>query len=197
MFAPPSVRSYQNPGDQLEPMTRYIVTLVSFEDQGVSIYEKDKSKPDAEHSILWKWNVHNSDGLPVFDGDEMWEHWEWTSNRTGMKQDGSPSACRARLQALVGRELTDEEVTRFIADEANVKKLPGRRAYATFFQKRKKDQAGNDAGTKPAIQSIMPYKEKAGAPVAVATPPAPVPAPPADVPFDPPAATASNGELTF
>lgn len=157
MFAPPSVRTYSNPGDSLEPMTRYIVALVSFEDTGVSMFEKDKAKPDAEHSILWKWNVYDNNNVAIIDDDQMWEFWEWTSNRTGTRQDGTPSACRARLQALIGRDLTDDEVTRFIADQANLDKLPGRRAYATFKKRKGKDREGNDV-LKPGIEAIMPYK---------------------------------------
>lgn len=194
MFAPPSAsRAYTNPGDDLEPMTRYIVTCVSFEDTGVSIFAKDKNAPDAEHSILWKWNVHTNDGLPVLDDDQMWEFWEWTSNRTGMRQDGTPSACRARLQALVGRELSDDEVTRFVSNQTNLDRLPGRRAYATFHKRKGKNREGEDV-LKPAIQSIMPYKgEQQAAPPAPA--PAPI-APSADLPFDPPTAAATS-ELAF
>jgi hypothetical protein len=197
MFAPPNAsRTYTNPGDTLEPMTRYIVTCVSFEDQGVSIFEKDKAKPDAEHSILWKWNVHNNDGTPVLDDDQLWEFWEWTSNRTGMRQDGTPSACRARLQALVGRELSDNEVTHFISDQGNLDKLPGRRAYATFHKRKGKNREGEDV-LKPAIQSIMPIKPKqeaAALPPQVIAAPA-VPAAEQAIPFDPPTAVAADQPL--
>lgn len=198
MFAPPSVRSYQNPGDQLEPMTRYIVTLISFEDTGVSIYEKNKNKPDAEHSILWKWNVHSNDGLPIFDGDDMWEFWEWTSNRTGMRQDGTPSGCRARLQALIGRDLSDEEVTRFVSDQTNLDKMVGRKAFATFGKKRKKNQDGSESDElKTFIQALMPYRPSAQP---AAPPPAPMPVAAAiptvtDLPFDPPAPVADDQPL--
>lgn len=175
-FAPPSVRSFSDPADQIEPMTRYIITLVSLEDTGVSIYEKDKARADAEHSYLWKWHVVTNDGEAIMDGDEQWEFWEWTGNRTGNRQDGTPGKARARIQALVGRELTDEDMTRFVANEANIQKLPGRRAYATFDRIKKPNKEG-DIVDRVKIQAIMPFKGGTETPAPPPAPPKPEPEP--------------------
>jgi hypothetical protein len=114
--------------------------------------------------------------MPVLDDDnKLWEFWEWTSNRTGYRQDGTPGKPRARFQALVGRDLTDEEMSRFVSDENNIARLPGRRAYATFHRVKGKNREGDDV-LKPAIQSLMPWKGRQPA----GPPPPPPPEPVAD-----------------
>src|ERR1700738_2016152 len=111
MFTVQEHTDYVNAGDQIELMERYVLTLVSAEDTGVSMYAKDKNDPKAARSYKWVWNVHKMDGTPILDQDDtLWEFWEWSENRAGFRKDGQPSKARARLNALAGRELSDEEI---------------------------------------------------------------------------------------
>lgn len=174
MFTVPESTDYVNAGDQIEEMERYILTLFSVEDTGVSMYAKDKADPKAAHSYKWVWNVHKMDGTPILEpqNDTLWQFWEWTENRAGFRQDGSPSKARARLNALAGRELSDDEIKK-----VPLEKLAGRRMTSLFHRVKGKNKEGDDV-MKLAILTVAPYKEAPQPEVkplaaAVATPSAP------------------------
>jgi hypothetical protein len=175
MFTVPESTDFVNAGDQIELMERYILTLVSAEDTGVSMFAKDKNDPKAAHSYKWVWNVHKMDGTPILEpqNDTLWEFWEWTENRAGFKQDGSPSKARARLNALAGRELTDDEIRK-----VPLEKLVGRRMTSLFHRVKGKNKEGDDI-MKLVILTVAPYKEPAAGkePVAAAAPISPAPSP--------------------
>lgn len=166
MFAAPSTRDFIDPADAIDTMQRYVLQLVSLTDEGVSTFAKDKNDPKADHSIKWIWQVQTSNEAPIFGPDGTpWEMWEWTGNRTGRKKDGSPSKARERLEALVGRELNDEEITRIPID-----KLPGRKVQCLFHRVKTVAADGTDV-ERTRILKVAPIKAKdVVAPTPVAAP---------------------------
>lgn len=184
MFAAPSTRDFVDPADQIDVMQRYIFELVSLTDEGVSSFAKDKADPAADHSIKWIWQVQTATETPIYGPDGLpWELWEWTGNRTGRKKDGSPSKARERLEALVGRELNDDEITKVPID-----KLPGRKVQGLFHRvKTKNDDGTEQINTK--ILKVAAYKSTAVA-EPLAAPVGPI------VPAPQPAMTA-GGVLPF
>lgn len=174
MFAAPTVRDFKDPADEIDTMQRYILTLKSVTDEGVSSFAKDRAAPNAEHSIKWIWNIHKTTGEPLLNTDDtLFEMWEWTGNRTGRKKDGSPSKARERLEALVGRELADDEITRVPID-----KLTGRRVFALFHRVKTPATDGSGDIERVKVLKVAPYKEQGATAPVVA--PAPTQAAPAD-----------------
>jgi hypothetical protein len=156
MFAAPSTRDFVDPADQVDVMQRYVLELVSVTDEGISPFAKDKNAPDVEHSIKWIWQVQTSSEVPIFDpSGEPWQLWEWTSNRTGRKKDGSPSKARNRLEALVGRELGDDEITQVPVDQ-----LPGRKVQCLFHRVKATAADGTDV-VRTRILKVAPLKSAA------------------------------------
>lgn len=164
MFAAPSIRDFIDPADHIDVMQRYILELVSVTDEGISAFAKDKNAPNADHSIKWIWLVQTNNEQPIFGPDgQPWEMWEWTGNRTGRKKDGSPSKARERLEALAGRELQDDEITRIPLD-----KLPGRKVLCLFHRVKTVDAGGQDV-ERTKILKVASYKSAVVAePVAAA-----------------------------
>lgn len=153
MFAAPSVRDFVDPADAIDTMQRYVLQLVSVTDEGVSPYAKDKNDPSAERSIKWIWQVQTDTEVPINGPDgQPWEMWEWTGNRTGRKKDGSPSKARERLEALVGRELGDDEITR-----VPVQQLPGRKVQCLFHHTKVK-QPDDSVVERTRILKVAPFK---------------------------------------
>lgn len=153
MFAAPSVRDFVDPADQIDTMQRYVLELVSITDEGVSPFAKDKNDPAADHSIKWIWQVQTDTEVPLVDSTgSPWEMWEWTGNRTGRRKDGSPSKARERLEALVGRELNDDEITRVPID-----KLPKRKVQVLFHRVKAVANDGTDV-VRLRILKVAPHK---------------------------------------
>lgn len=156
MFAAPSTRDFVDPADQIDTMQRYMLQLISMTDEGVSSFAKDKNDPAADHSIKWIWAVHTSTQQPIYGPDgNAWEMWEWTGNRTGRKKDGSPSKARERLEALVGRELQDDEITKLPLD-----KLPGRWVQCLFHRVKTTASDGLEV-ERTRILKVAAYKSAA------------------------------------
>jgi hypothetical protein len=177
MFAAPSIRDFVDPSDQIDTMQRYVLQLVSVTDEGVSSFAKDKNDPSADHSIKWIWKVQTSNEVQINGPDgQPWELWEWTGNRTGRKKDGSPSKARERLEALVGRELNDDEITRVPVD-----KLPGRKVQCLFHRVKTTAADGSEV-ERTRILKVAPFKTNGS----VTPPAAPAPVTPSPAPQDEP-----------
>lgn len=179
MFAAPSVRDFKDPADDIDTMQRYVLLLKSVTDEGVSSFAKDKADPQADHSIKWVWQVFTHDEQTLYGPDgQPWELWDWTGNRTGRKKDGSPSKARERLEALAGRELNDDEITRIPID-----KLPGRKVQCLFH--RVKSTAADGAEVeRTRILKVAAYKAApVAAPVAPPVAAAAVTSPEDQLPF--------------
>lgn len=150
---------------------RYLVRLVKLIDEGVSKFDdptkrKPGSQPD--HSIKWVFRVATLDRAPLLTiDDEPYEHFEWTSQKTG-KGNGKTAKARLYMEALLGRPLEDEEIN---AETANA--IIDKVAVCLFENREGTDDVGTPF-TRVKVLRLSPYKEgaKSGA-----LPPAPSPAP--------------------
>lgn len=116
MFRDPASGGGFASAERIDITKRYLVRLVSMQDEGVSSYAKDKANP--EHSLKWVFRVAHADTkapLLNIEGDAF-ELWQFSSNRTG-KANGKTAKARMFMEALLGRELTDEEVKSVKSDQ--------------------------------------------------------------------------------
>lgn len=116
MFRDPASGGGFAPEEPIDITKRYLVRLMDVIDEGVSPYAKDKANP--EHSLKWIFRVAHADTkapLLTIEGDPF-ELWQFSSNRTG-KANGKTAKARMFMEALVGRELTDEEVKTIKRDQ--------------------------------------------------------------------------------
>lgn len=93
---------------------KYVVELVEMDEAEAKF---DNSKP-GDTSLIWKFRLwQQSTGEPVFDqrDDTQYELWQFTPPTTYRNaKSGKVARAREWTEALVGRELSDEEMSSLI-----------------------------------------------------------------------------------
>jgi hypothetical protein len=105
----------QGPNIDIDIDQKHLVELIDMEETPSKYRDVRK---DAM-TIIWKFNVWNlATGVAVIDDNTglMWEHWGFTPDGTWRnKTTGKASKAREWTEALIGRELSDEEMKQLIA----------------------------------------------------------------------------------
>ena len=133
----------------------------------VQLRELEETTGEWGPSIIWKFTVHDIDtGVSLIDNNSgsTWLFWQFTDDKMySNKNTGKKAKAREYTEALLGRELTDDEVNRMIDDGTFATSLIGRKGLADLEWY--VNQAGQD---RVRILKLRPYREAAA--------PAPAPA---------------------
>lgn len=163
--------SYREPtgsaalAETIEP-GRYGVKLIRFEDDGVSSYA-DPNDANPAHRIRWVFHLYpTGSNTPLVDADgREYEHFEWTSSRTGPK-----SSARPWIEALLGRPMQPGD-----GGQELTEKLVGGKAWALLDHVTTPGTNGSEPRTRLKILSLSPIVR--GQKPGTAAAPKPVPAP--------------------
>lgn len=105
----------QGPNIEIDIDQKHLVELIDMEETPSKFRDKRK---DAM-TIIWKFNVWDlATGAAVIDDNTnlMWEHWGFTPDGTWRNETSGKSAkAREWTEALLGREISDDEMKQLIA----------------------------------------------------------------------------------
>jgi hypothetical protein len=106
----------QGPNIDIDIDQKHLVELIDMEETPSKFRDKRK---DAM-TIVWKFEVWNlATGVGIIDENTglMWQHWGFTPDGTWRNVNtGKASKAREWTEALLGRELSDDEMKQLIAD---------------------------------------------------------------------------------
>ena len=118
----------QTPQVDIDPDQKYVVELVGLDEQP-SQFENSR---EGDMSMIWKFRVYDSTGAAVLDeiNNTPYELWNFTSDRTYFNpKTGKRAKAREWTEALVGRDLSDDEMNELI-DLGFADSLMGKRGIA-------------------------------------------------------------------
>lgn len=91
---------------------KYIVEVLGITE---SQAQWDNAK-EGDMSLTWRFHVYDQQGAAVIDnnGGDQYELWNFTGDKTYRSKSGKAAKAREWTEALVGRELTDDEMNELI-----------------------------------------------------------------------------------
>lgn len=162
MQKPNQAQAQVAPAEALDPTRKYVVELIGM-DERVGPHKDDKTG-ELKTSIIWKFNMWDlQDGVAVLDIDgHMYEKWRFTPDGTWSNpKTGKKSLTRQFIEALVGRPVTDDEVSRAI-DRGIAQVLKGKRAVADLEATTLYDDEGNQVD-RVTIARLQPFRPRTAA----------------------------------
>lgn len=177
VFSKPKNITFVASAEPIDANERYLVRLMEIKDEGVSQFA-DPADADPAHNLRWVFRLHHMDKTPVLniDGD-VYEHHDYTSNRTG-KSKSKTAKARQWMEALLGRSVEDGEI------DDNLPNLLKDKAAVCLFEEQQKESQTGELYTKLKILRLSPFN--ANAPETKPEPkpkPEPVAAGKADLPW--------------
>lgn len=167
MFSKPRTTTFVAPAEPIDANDKYLVKLSEIKDEGVSKFA-DPAEVDPPHNLRWVYRLAHMDRTPVLNVDgDVYEHHDYTSNRTG-KSKSKTAKARQWIEALLGRPVEDNEIT----DE--LPNMLREKVAVCIFEEVEKEREDGEAYTRLKILRLSPYKAGANG-QAVERPQAPPP----------------------
>lgn len=151
MFSKPKTTTFVAPAEPIDANEKYIVRLNEIKDEGVSKFA-DPADADPAHNLRWVFGLYHLDKTPVLNiDDEVYEHHDYSSNRTG-KSKTQTARARLWIEALLGRPVEDNEINDNLPD------LLKDKTAVCLFEEKVVERDDMESYTKLKILRLSPYK---------------------------------------
>jgi hypothetical protein len=147
--------------DDFDETQNYMVKLDDIEERESQF--TDSRKKNSGMAMIHKFNIYRADGTAFLDTqtDGAFELWAWTTDSTfANEKTGKKSKAREYAEALMGRELTNEEVDGMI-DSGYREALIGKTAMGSFEVTTTAD--GNERLNLIKLRPNVPRRQRASA----------------------------------
>lgn len=154
VFSKPKTTTYVAPEEPIDANEKYLVRLIEIKDEGVSKFA-DPADGDPPHNLRWVFGLYHMDKTAVMNIDgHVYEHHDYTSNRTG-KSKSKTAKARMWIEALLGRPVDDSEI------DDSIPNLLKDKAAVCLFEEKEVERDDGEAYTKLKILRLSAFRNGA------------------------------------